>query len=67
MDHLIKKHSQEENILNEEQKGCRIKRQCCKEQLKINRFVTKDDKKRNKYITVAWIEYRKTIDNVTIQ
>ena len=49
-----------ENLLPEEQKGCRIKIRETKYQLLIDTKILKDCRKRRTNIAMAWIDYRKT-------
>ena len=49
-------------ILQYEQKGCRRKAQCCKDQLWIDKCITKIGK--NITINYAWIDYAKAYDSI---
>ena len=53
-----------ENLLPEEQKGCRRKSRGTKDQLLINKAVLKDCRKRRTNFAMAWIDYRKAYDFV---
>ena len=53
-----------ENILPEEQKGCRRKSRGTKDQLLIDKIIPKDCRKRRTILAMAWIDYRKTYDFV---
>ena len=48
-----------ENLLPEEQKGCRMKIREIKNQLLIDKKILKDYRKRRTHIAMAWIDYRK--------
>ena len=53
-----------ENILPEEQKGCRKGSRGTKDQLLIDKVVLKDCKKRHTNIAMTWIDYKKAYDMV---
>ena len=53
-----------ENLLPEEQKGCRRKSRGTKDQLLIDKTILKDCSKRRTNLTMSWIDYRKTYDFV---
>ena len=53
-----------ENLLPEEQKGCRRKSRGTKDQLMINKTILKDCRKRRTNLAMAWIDYRKAYDFV---
>ena len=53
-----------ENILPEEQKGCRRKSRGTKDQLLIDKIIPKDCRQRRTTLAMAWIDYRKTYDFV---
>ena len=53
-----------ENLLPEEQKGCRRKSRGMKDQLLIDKTILKDCRKRRKYLAMAWKDYRKYYDFV---
>ena len=53
-----------ENLLPEEQKGCRRKSRGTKYQLLIDKTILKDCSKRRTNVAMAWIDYRKTYDFV---
>ena len=53
-----------ENLLPEEQKGCRRKSKGTEDQLLINKTILKDCRKRRANLAMAWIDYRKTYDFV---
>ena len=54
----------ENNVLPEEQKGCRKGSKGTKDQLLIDKFVMKDSKRRQTNLTMAWIDYKKAYDMV---
>ena len=53
-----------ENLLPEEQKGCKRKSRGTKDQLLIDKTILKDCRKRRANLAVVWIDYRKTYDFV---
>ena len=53
-----------ENLLPEEQKGCRRKSRGTKDQLLIDKTILKDCRKRRTNLAMAWIDYRKVYDFV---
>ena len=53
-----------ENLLPEEQKGCRRKSRGMKDQLLIDKTILKDCRKRRKNLAMAWIDYRKSYNFV---
>ena len=53
-----------ENLLPEEQKGCRRKSRGMKDQLLIDKTILKDFRKRRTNLAMAWIDYRKAYDFV---
>lgn len=60
----INKHITMNNIMCENQKGCRQDSRGCKEQLIIDHVICAQAKKRNKNISVAWVDYSKAYDSV---
>jgi hypothetical protein len=52
------------NILYQEQKGARPGARGTKDQLAIDRTITKDCKKRHTNLSMVWIDYRKAFDSV---
>ena len=52
------------NILPNEQKGCKRESRGTKDQLLIDKMVLKDSKKRHANSAMAWIDYRKAYDMV---
>ena len=60
--HITKKQSSGSPILQFEQKGCRRLARGCKDQLMIDKCITKLGKKSN--VSFAWIDYQKAYDSV---
>lgn len=52
------------DLLPEEQKGCRKGSKGTKDQLLIDKMVLKDSKKRHTNLSLAWIDYKKAYDMV---
>ena len=52
------------NILPNEQKGCKRESRGTKDQLLIDKMVLKDSKRRHTNLAMAWIDYRKAYDMV---
>ena len=57
-------HLDQENLLSEEQKGCRKGSRRTNNLLYIDRAVIKEVKSRNKNLAMAWIDYKKACDMV---
>ena len=57
-------HLDQENLLPEEQKGCRKGSRGTNDLLSIDRAVIKEVKSRNKNLAMAWIDYKKAYDLV---
>jgi len=55
---------EEQSLLPEEQKGCRPGSKGCKDQLIISKALYEDCTKRNKNLSIAWIDYLKAFDSV---
>ena len=53
-----------ENLIPEEQKGCRRKSRGAKDQLLIDKTILKNCRKRRTNLAMAWIDYRKAYDFV---
>ena len=51
-----------ENLLPEEQKGCRRKNMGQKDQLLTDKTILKDCRERRTNLAMAWIDYRKAYD-----
>ena len=52
------------NILPNEQKGCKRNSYGCKDQLLIDRMILENCRTRSKNLSTAWIDYRKAFDSV---
>ena len=57
-------HLDRGNYLEEEQKGCIRNRLGTKDQLLINKTVLEDAKRRQRNLSMAWIDYQKAFDSV---
>ena len=55
---------EKENLLPNEQKGCKRNSRGTKDQLLIDKTVLKDCRKRNTNLAMAWIDYKKAYDLV---
>lgn len=60
----IYKHVNSNNVLAEEQKGCRKGHQGCKEQLIIDSVILKQAQKEQRNLYTAFIDYKKAFDSV---
>ena len=60
----IYEHLETEELLEEEQKGCIKSKMGTKDQLLINKTVLEDCKRRQRNLSMAWIDYRKAFDSV---
>lgn len=60
----IYKHLERNDLLNEEQKGCRKGSRGCKEQLKIDVVIAKSVINRKVPLFSAYIDYQKAFDSV---
>ena len=58
-DHLLNN-----NVLPDEQKGCRRKSRGTKDQLLIDKAVLREAKRKRRHLSVAWIDYKKVYDMV---
>ena len=58
-DHLLAN-----DILPDEQKGCRRRSRGTKDQLLIDKAVTREAKRKKRHLSMAWIDYRKAYDMV---
>ena len=52
------------DILPQEQKGCKRNSYGCKDQLLINKMILENCKKKLRNLSTAWIDYRKAFDSV---
>lgn len=62
--HRAYAHLDANNLLPEEQKGCRKGSYGCKDQLLINKMITEHATKHRQNLSTAWIDYRKAFDSV---
>ena len=60
----IYSHLEEGMYLEEEQKGCIKKKLGTKHQLLINKAILEDCRKRQRNLSMAWIDYKKAFDSV---
>lgn len=60
----IYQHLQKNNLLDEEQKGCRRGSRGCKEQLVIDSVVMGNAKRKKQDLFMAYIDYQKAFDSV---
>ena len=58
----IYRHLEGQDLLPEEQKGCRRKSKGTGDLLFIDRMILKEVKSRKKHLSMAWIDYRKAYD-----
>jgi hypothetical protein len=64
IDKRISTHLEEQNLLLAEQKGCNPGSKGCKYQLVISKAIHVDCRRRNKNLSIAWIDYQKEFDSV---
>ena len=55
-------HLQGNNLLPDEQKGCRRNSRGTKDQLLIDKAVLKEARAKQRFLSIAWIDYRKAYD-----
>ena len=60
----IYQHLEKQELLPEEQKGCRKKSRGTKDQLLIDRMILRNCKRRKTGLSMAWIDYKKAYDMV---
>ena len=60
----IYSHLLDNNLLPDEQKGCRKKTRGTKDQLLIDKLVLREAKARKRSLAMAWIDYKKAYDMV---
>ena len=60
----ISTHLEEQSLLPAEQKGCHPGSKGCKAQLMISKAIYEDCRRRNKNLSIAWIDYQKAFDSV---
>ena len=58
------KHLEEENLLPDEQKGCRRNSRGTKDQLLIDNMVIRNCKRRKTGLGITWVDYRKAYDMI---
>ena len=59
-------HLEEQSLLPAEQKGCHPGSKDCKDQLMISKVIYQDCRRRNRNLSIAWIDYQKAFDSVHI-
>ena len=57
-------HLKDNNLLPDEQKGCRKRSRGTKDQLLIDKAITLDAKRRKRCLNMAWVDYKKAYDMV---
>jgi len=62
----ISTHLEEQSLLPAEQKGCHPGSKGCKDQLMISKAIYEDCRRRNKNLSIAWIDYQKAFDSITL-
>jgi len=55
---------EEQSLLPAEQKGCHPGSKGCKDQLMISKAIYEDCRRRNKNLSIAWIDYQKAFESV---
>jgi len=60
----ISTHLEEQSLLPAEQKVCHPGSKGCKDQLLISKAIYKDCRRRNKNVSIAWMDYQKAFDSV---
>ena len=58
----VYKFLDENEVLPEEQKGCKRNSRGTKDQLLVDKTILADCKKRHKNLTMAWVDYKKAYD-----
>ena len=64
-DKSISTHLEEQSLLLAEQKGCHPGSKDCKDQLMISKKIHENCRKRNKNLSIAWIDYQKAFDSIS--
>jgi len=59
----ISTHLEEQSLLPPEQKGCHPGSKGCKDQLIISKAIYENCRRRNKNLSMAWIDYQKASDS----
>ena len=62
--HILNLHVETQNIMTEEQKGCRKGSKGCKEQLIIDSVILNQASKKNRKLFCCYIDYQKAYDSV---
>lgn len=57
-------HIQKNNLMAQEQMGCRQNSQGCKELLVVDSFIASQVSKKSRNISLSWIDYQKAYDSV---
>jgi len=60
----ISTHLEEQSLLPAEQNGCHPGSKGCKDQLMISKAIYEDCRRRNKNLSIAWIDYQKAFYSV---
>jgi hypothetical protein len=60
----ISTHLEEQSLLPAEHNGCHLGSKGCKDQLLISKAIYEDCRRRNKNLSIAWIDYQKAFDSV---
>jgi hypothetical protein len=60
----ISTHVKEQNLPLAQQKGHHPRSKDCKDQLMISKAICDDCKRRNKNLSIAWIDYQKAFDSI---
>jgi hypothetical protein len=54
----ISTHLEQQSLIPEEQKGCKLGSKCCKDQLMISKAIYENYRRMNKNLSIAWTDYR---------
>jgi len=60
----ISTHLQEQSLLPAGQKGCHPVSKVCKGQVMISKAIYEDCRRRNKKLSIAWIDYQNSFDSI---
>jgi hypothetical protein len=60
----ITTHLEEQRLQQKKQKGCNPESKGCKDQLMISKAIYEDCRRRNKNLSMAWIDYQKAFDSI---
>jgi hypothetical protein len=55
---------EEKSLLPAEEKACHPRSKRCKDQLKISKAIFEDCRRRNKNLSIAWVDYQKAFNSV---